>query len=118
MSCVVCSKSHRENYRHRKEEVKAVVAKLEAKHPTDPLSVCDLAYITWLYTYDQGGDNDDAEAEWSQGDSDNDPDLESDLPYVPTAYLVQVEEALSAAAFQRGLTMNESRREIVVRMYA
>lgn len=48
---------HRANDRNTREEVNTAIEKLKAKHPTDPLSVDDSAFISSLRTELDQADN-------------------------------------------------------------
>lgn len=90
--CFVCGKPHRSNDRHSREEVNATVAKLKEKHPSAPLTVTDLSYITHLCAEDDDDDTDidDPHAEWAQDDSKYGTAEDGDLAYIAIADLEHI----------------------------
>lgn len=101
--CFVCGKDHRANKKHPRDEFTLAINRLKAKHPSALLTIEDMHSVIMMAQTDDENDgsneDDDANAMWLESDDD---DEKSDLAYICTHGLKDVQMSLANNAFIHG----------------
>lgn len=92
----VCGPNHRENDKHKREEVSAAIKRLREKYVTALLKVAGLEEVLELGNNAHAGEGngeDFNESRWAENDSKDD-EVRMEIAYLATEYLRVTERAL------------------------